>query len=251
MEQTLTENQVDFELSTLRKHFKVVQKEKFASATLNFFYDQARKKEHNGKLGQKAKNRIIQHIRTEFRKRYGAYADVWFNKKGQVGYNIDQIYKTDMGTLYSSYAECLKYILVTTHAIERFEERFGNYLPLINILPKMITNPTALSMLFALLSRPKAYYIENNFYHLLCMTESFESIITSNSQCYGSFVLEKIDSLFIVKTFLPLESCLKTKKWMLLDISEFKTLQERLLNLKLVNDNPYYLDITSKLVQLT
>lgn len=249
MEQSQTECQVDFELTTLRKYFKVVQKEKFASATFSFFYDQARKKERNGKLGQKAKNRIVQHIRTAFQKRYGVYADVWVNKKGLVGYNIGQIYKTDMGTLYSLYAGCLKYILVTTHAIERFEERFDNYLPLIDILPKEITNPTALSMIIALLSRPKAYYIENGFYHLLCIVEPIESI-TSSSQCYGSFVLEKIDEVFIVKTFLPLESCLKTNKWALIDL-KFKTLQECLLNLNPDQDKPCYLDIMDTPKQLS
>jgi len=208
--------QVSDELEILNRHFKTAQKEKYSNAIIHFLYDKARKRERNTKLSKHAIKRVETFMRTRLQKQYGPYANVWLEptrSKGiGAGYNIDQIYTTNYGRLYSSHISHANGILITTHAIERFEQRYTQHDLLNQFVKKQLNiTSTALDRLLMLLNYIQGYYLdtqpdsttnqdeqESGTYYIWCWPQHTQHIFSG-----GIFVLQRIESLFLVKTFLP------------------------------------------------
>lgn len=202
--------------TVVNKYYGTVQKEKYSSAIIKFYFSEAIKREGNKKLGKNAIIRIENYIRNKLQTNYGPWANVWLTDKLGVGYNIDQIYKTDKGNLYSGYTNHTEGLLITSHAISRFEERYTDHLLTNEFLKKSksIRKSTALDRLLLLLAYIKIYHIDKNSvytndfehgnYYVWCWPGNTESKF-----CGGIFVIEKLladtpsNTVFIIKTFLP------------------------------------------------
>lgn len=202
-------NQIDHELTILKKYYPASQKEKFSKSSVIFFINEAKTRESNKSLGEKAWKRIATYTRTQLQKHYGPYANILIDKRGNISYNIDQIYKTPFGTLYASNG--IKHILITTHALDRFEQRisqqtqqaFKKY-----FLLKYKFATSTLETVVYYIMHPKSYFIDKNGdYFLLCFLNPPLHII-GHVIC----VLQKIETIFIVKTILPQEN-VKNYPW--------------------------------------
>lgn len=109
-------------LKILNESFRTASLEEYDQAMLGVVLKEGLQKYGRGKerisLHQYA--RIQRHMVHRLQLRYGPYINV-FRRKDRFNCNLQDCYKTDMGRLYNSRG--IKNLFVTTHAIERFEER--------------------------------------------------------------------------------------------------------------------------------
>jgi len=109
-------------LKTLNENFRATSLEQYNEAMMSVALKEGLEKYGHGKerLSLHQYARVQKHMIHRLRLRYGPYINV-FRKKDRFGCNLKDCYKTDMGRLYNSMG--IRNLFVTTHAIERFEER--------------------------------------------------------------------------------------------------------------------------------
>ena len=191
-------------LEVLRTKYKVSPVEKYPDAMLKMFLDQALSKYVGNKNPKKRMiDRVSKYIQDKVRTHYGRYASLtdFEIKHGNVSFhtNFHLIFKVkddqyNLGYLYGSNLNgpC-EGILFTEHSLERFEERS---IPVIldSLRSKLRdgrgTEPTTLEILSYIISMypPIEYGRFQDIYYLNILT--------------GILVLEKIEDVYIAKTYL-------------------------------------------------
>lgn len=191
-------------LEVLRTKYKVSPVEKYPDAMLKMFLDQALSKYVGNKNPKKRMiDRVSKYIQDKVRTHYGRYASLtdFEIKHGNVSFhtNFHLIFKVkddqyNLGYLYgSNLPGFCEGILFTEHSLERFEERS---IPVIldSLRSKLRdgrgTEPTTLEILSYIISMypPIEYGRFQDIYYLNILT--------------GILVLEKIEDVYIAKTYL-------------------------------------------------
>lgn len=109
-------------LEELNRHFKVTAVEKYEDATIRFLFQEGMKKysRGHGRVSAREHHRIQKYMIDWMRSHYGPYVNV-LQRKGKYLFNLTRVYKTEYGRLYG--IDKIANLFVTSHALERFEER--------------------------------------------------------------------------------------------------------------------------------
>lgn len=194
-------------LEVLRTKYRVIPAEKYPDVMIKMFLDQALSKYVGNKNPKKRMvDRVSKYIQDKVRSHYGRYASLtdFEIKRGSVSFhtNFHLIFKVkdvqhNLGYLYGSNLKgpC-EGILFTEHSLERFEERS---IPVIldSLRSKLKdgrgSEPTILEIISYIISvnPPMEYGRFQDIYYMNILT--------------GILVLEKIEDVYIAKTYLSPE----------------------------------------------
>lgn len=205
-------------LELLQKHFPDVSTfEKHPDAMLNLIFTEVYEKilgpNYSKKRVSKRKEKIIKNKLIErMRNKYGRWINILsfeFKTPAYARYdtNFNRAYRIkNMGILYGSPSQHLcGNIFLTSHSLERFEERLDPqcYAPITNELINLYkTEPTSADVLVALiLTSNMEYALKDNFCYLNIRV--------------GVLVLENLGDIFIAKTFLTDEMIADNLQWYL------------------------------------
>lgn len=148
----------NFVLEELNKEFKTASVEKYEDATVSFLFQESLRIYHKNhkSISDRELGRIQKYMTNKMKAKYGPYVNI-LRKKDWFGFNFNNIFKTDFGRIYSTSIDNL---FITTHAIERFEERLGPFNNIPSFIPKIIdfqkiyhTIPTSYDLLSILISK--------------------------------------------------------------------------------------------------
>jgi len=204
----------DKDLKILNSHFKAVRREPYTEAYVRSTVDVYLRRfiGEKTKISKRNKQRIIQALLKDIRAHYGKWVNLLhfdlknlgFTFKCEFNSNIDYVYKTNKGTLYASYRPGVDGFYFTTHALERLEERMSG--PTFKSMQDYIQEnlacagpPTALDIALGLIAGVTQLGVDNkkeNILYAACFAQVEDSIVK------GTLVLEKVDDLFIVKSYL-------------------------------------------------
>jgi hypothetical protein len=208
-------------IETLQKFFKVDPLEKYPSAIINIYFEEAinhvlGKNCNKKKVGKRNKEKIYQYILHKLQVSYGKYANLThFKMKNDRSIrfhtNFHLIFKIrdkdkNLGYLYTKEGDgAKKGIMFTSHSLDRINERMPSEI--------IETYKTAIS---------KAYNCQANTldiaWGILSIIQLFQYAIYENHYYYlnlmfGVLVLEKYDNLFIAVTFLTHDQLSLPVKW--------------------------------------
>lgn len=182
-------------LEILNKAFRAAALEKYDSCMLNMVLQEGIKKYGLGRdlLSAHQYSRIQKHMNQRLKSMYGSYVNV-LQHKGRFLCNLNMAYKTDQGRIYNTMSTMN--LFVTTHALERFEERTREVCE----FPDMIRASLEFKNKWGV--KPTPFDIMDGF---LGVSHEF---IFMGSSCYiniglGVLVADEYDGLvYIGKTFL-------------------------------------------------
>jgi hypothetical protein len=183
-------------LRALNENFKASSIEKYDNAIIGLLLTEGLKKYSKGKehLSEHTYDKIQKHMIHRMKAMYGPYINVFREKKGRFTFNLQQCFKTEQGRLYNSLGVMNLY--VTSHAIERFEERTKVYHEsLLNIRLRLMyqkschCSPTAWDLMEERLHRVYQFNIQGNEIFLNLLQGVLAVDILPNFVCIGKTFL--------------------------------------------------------------
>lgn len=239
-------DQIDIELQTLNKYFKIDQKEKHIEVTLDQIIESSIQEvigNSNKRIGKRKEEKIKESILSKIQSRYGKWANIMYFKSSPYGgfkieTNFQKIYVTEMGRLYGGY-EIGEGIFFSTHSLDRFEERYADNIPKLKSyllsLPRFrrCASVTSLDCLILFINAVGHIGISkwknDQDIYLHCYPNVYAD---------GILIAKKYEDLFVIKTFLdPDEHGFSEKrndiKWRELNVAEkcnFSSIRDYLLS---------------------
>jgi hypothetical protein len=212
-------------LELLQKHFPGVSTfEKHPDAMLNIIFTETYEKVlgpnySKTRIGKRKEKQIKKILLERMRNKYGRWINILcfeFKNPGHARYdtNFNRVYRIkNVGILYGSPSNYLcGNIFLTSHCLERFEERTSPcyYSPITNQLTELYkTEPTSADIIVALiLNSNMEYALKDEFCYLNIRI--------------GVLVIENLGDVFIAKTFLTDDMIANNLQWYLPLIEDSK-----------------------------
>lgn len=196
----------------LNDNFKACEVERHPTATLEFWISEYIAKYHRDskkKIGVKTQKRVHRAVVEKLRKMYGPWVTVRIHepKRWRWDTNLGQVYKTDRGRIYGTPA--YDDLFITSHAIERWEQRAKQelwvYFNNAHTRRFHIT-PSALDRIIFLIESALQVGISYE-------TPTYRYLNVNG----GVFVIEILEGIMVVKTFLNYHMSMPSLSWYNLD----------------------------------
>lgn len=221
------EREKDLELikKLLNSNFKATEIERYPMITLDFWVNEFLDKYHNKKKKKVSANtqkKVHKAVLNQLRRMYGPWVTVRIknSKKWVWDTNLGQVYKTHNGRIYGTpfYDD----IFITSHAIERWEERSisekWKHFDKVH-KKRYFVLPSSLDKVLFLIVFPLQVGISNQY--------PFYRYLNVNG---GVFVVEILEGIMIVKTFLKYHMGLPPMTWYEIDLSDWLSDSSRIID---------------------
>jgi hypothetical protein len=204
--------------SLLNANFKATEVERYPLATLEFWISEYIDKFHDDRkkrISLKTQKKVHSAVVKKLRKMYGPWVTVRIRNPKKWGWdtNLGQVYKTENGRIYGT--PLYDDLFITSHAIERWEERSSldhwRHFDRAH-MQKYHIAPSGLDRILFLFETAIQIGISNQvpLYRYLSVNG-------------GVFVIEIFEGIMVVKTFLKYDMSIPPMIWYGIDAGEWLT----------------------------